>query len=52
MLIVYETSPCTKCRYEAYQLMMNQGIAPEWVTCEWPHDAYHHWDSPMVSNSL
>jgi hypothetical protein len=45
MLFVYETSPCTNCRYEVYQLMSNQGIAPEWVTCEWPHDANQHWES-------
>lgn len=45
MLFVYETSPCTNCRCEVYQLMSNQSIAPEWVTCEWPHDAYHHWEA-------
>lgn len=41
MLFVYATSPCTHCRQEIYQLMDSQGIAPTWVTSEWPYDAYH-----------
>lgn len=46
MLFVYETSPCTNCRYEVYQLMSDQGITPPWVAAEWPHDANQHWDTP------
>lgn len=45
MLFVYETSPCTNCRYEVHQIMSNQGIAPAWVDAEWPHDANQHWDT-------
>ena len=52
MLFVYETSPCTSCRHEVYELMSNLGIAPEWVTCEWPHDAYHDWETPIESSSV
>ena len=52
MLFVYETSPCTNCRHEVYQLMNNQGIAPEWVTREWPHDANQQWETPIESNSF
>lgn len=45
MLFVYETSPCTNCRHKVYQLMRSQGIAPDWITSEWPYDVYHHWET-------
>lgn len=40
MLFVYETSPCTSCRHQVYQLMTNRGVTPDWVACEWPYDVY------------
>ncbi|MBS2040612.1 hypothetical protein JST97_36835 [bacterium] len=52
MLFVYETSPCTNCRYDVYQLMSKQSIAPDWVTAEWPHDANQHWETPAESSKF
>jgi hypothetical protein len=39
MLFVYEHSPCRVCRSEAFRMMMERGICPDWVLEEAPWDA-------------
>ena len=38
MHFVYETSPCTSCRYWMYEVMKKQGLLPDWIEREWVYD--------------
>lgn len=38
MLFVYQTSPCTNCRYSIYETMSQAGLTPGWVASEWPYN--------------
>lgn len=39
MLFVYEYSPCGNCRYQAVKVMVELGIAPQWMIEECRFDA-------------
>lgn len=38
-LIVYASTPCEMCRFDAAWLLLNYGVAPEWLKEECRHDS-------------